>query len=576
MLHGLIGLSKTIAWFWLAALVGWPGAAPAGPADGREVDPVLAAVQAELERSLAALGEAPETPYFTAIEVTEIERIQLVAEEGALQGWAPHRVRWVDVDLRLGSPELDSTHPLRGAGGSGRRGGRNLPLGDDQAVLQRLLWREIDGSYKDARESWAKVQSDRQTLVKETEQIEDLAPAATARDLRPPVRLELDTQAWSAALRRASARLVGSRVSHDGNVSLRATAVNRWFVNTEGSRLRHGELRYRVTARVNTVAEDGDRLLLQRDWEAHDPQGLPDPEVVAGAVAELERQLADLRAAPTQPPYSGPAVLSGRAAAVFFHEIMGHRMEGHRLKQVKDAQTFRDKLGELILPTFLSVYDDPRLERHGDQALLGHYRYDNQGVPAQRAELVDHGVLEGFLESRSPSRAGVRSNGHGRRQPGLRAVTRQGVLVIEAHETHTEEQLREQLLEQVRRAGLEYGLWLDEIHGGFTFTGRTIPNAFNVRVVAARRIYADDRPDELVRGIDFIGTPLVTFSRIVAASDRPAVFNGYCGAESGSVPVSAIAPDLLLSQIETQRKARRQNMPPLLPPPNVEPEGGGS
>ena len=53
----------------------------------------------------------------------------------------------------------------------------------------------------------------------------------------------------------------------------------------------------------------------------------------------------------------------------------------------------------------------------------------------------------------------------------------------------------------------------------------------------------------------------------MATSDRMAVFNGICGAESGNVPVSAIAPSLLVSEIEVQRKDSSRDRPPYLPPP---------
>ena len=129
------------------------------------------------------------------------------------------------------------------------------------------------------------------------------------------------------------------------------------------------------------------------------------------------------------------------------------------------------------------------------------------------------------------------------------------------------DELREKLVQQIRRQGKPYGLIFDDITGGFTFTGRSTPNSFNVSPVTVWRVFADGRPDELVRGVDLIGTPLTTFSRIVAASDQTQVFNGVCGAESGWVPVAAVAPDLLVSEVEVQRKEKDNDRPPLLAPP---------
>lgn len=206
----------------------------------------------------------------------------------------------------------------------------------------------------------------------------------------------------------------------------------------------------------------------------------------------------------------------------------------------------------------------------GEVALNGAYRYDNQGVPAQRVTLVDDGVLRGFLQGRDTTTAADRSNGHGRRQAGKAAVTRQGNLVVSASTTVPEAQLVERLRAAARARGLPYGLWIDRIRGGFTYTERAVPNAFQVDVVVARRVWVDGRPDELVRGIDLIGTPLDAFGSIVAAGDRVEVFNGVCGAESGWVPVSAVSPAMLVAQLETQKKKKGQARPPLLPPPLVE------
>jgi predicted Zn-dependent protease len=89
--------------------------------------------------------------------------------------------------------------------------------------------------------------------------------------------------------------------------------------------------------------------------------------------------------------------------------------------------------------------------------------------------------------------------------------------------------------------------------------------------LVVRKVFADGRPDELVRGVDIVGTPLTSFSKIVATGDDPEIFNGSCGAESGWVPVSAISPSILVTQIEIEKKAKEQEKPPILPPPGHDP-----
>ena len=543
-----------------------PAATPAAAPEAAEPDPVMTALVTEIDRAMAELGQVVPPPYFLAAEVTETDSVSMSAEEGGLQGYHPEHRRWLDVDVRVGRPDLDSTHPLRSGRDRSRRHGRALAVSDDVDVIRRGIWRELDARFVEAQERWAKVESDQQVLVGE-EPAEDLAPTTPVAEIHPPATLELDLEHWEETLRRASAVLAESAVVHDGSVKLSAAAHTRWFVSSEGTRIRDARTHLRLSIHVNTMADDGEELSLGHSWDATAAARLPTEGQVVARVREMETLLAQLRAAPTQDPYTGPAVLSGRAAAVFFHEILGHRLEGHRLKRIDDAQTFRDMVGEPILPTFLTVIDDPGVPRVGEQDLNGHYLFDNQGVRAQAVHLVRDGILEDFLQSRSPVRKGEQSNGHGRRQRGFDAVTRQGNLIVLAPGGVGEYGLRNELLRRVEEAGLEYGLQIEDISGGFTLTGRTMPNAFDVKVVIARRIYLDGRPDELVRGIDLIGTPLVTFGRIEMAGERVEVFNGRCGAESGWVPVSAVSPPLLVGEVETQRKSTAQLTPPLLAPP---------
>ncbi|MCP4869569.1 MAG: hypothetical protein GY898_12715 [Proteobacteria bacterium] len=536
-----------------------------------EDDPVLVAMEAELARAVEALGALDPAPYYIALQTVEVRGIDISGEEGGLQGYRPTRWRMIHADVRVGSPELDSTHPLRDLSWeSGDAPGRELATGTDPVVLQRGIWREIEARYRGAVDRWQQVQTDQQVLVDE-EMSFDLAPAEPSVALHPMATLEdAPVAEWEASARRASAVFADSDIVLDPYVAITAEAETRWFISTDGHKLREGSKRFRAAVSADTLADDGTTLAVWDAWDSADPHGLPDGEALEADARAIEAKLHLLRAAPDQEPYTGPAILSGRAAAVFFHEIFGHRVEGHRLKQVTDAQTFLDQVGQEILPSFLSVSDDPTLAHLADVDLRGHYLFDDQGVPAERVSLVRDGVLEGFLESRSPVKAG-RSNAHGRRQAGHAVVTRQGNLIVDAAEQVSEDELRAQLRVLAKKEGLEYALYVDDIEGGFTFTDRDIPNAFQINVVEGRRIYVDGRPDELVRGVDLIGTPLQTFARIVAAGPTPEVFNGTCGAESGWVPVSATSPALLVEQIETQRKFKGQTKPPLLAPPANEP-----
>jgi predicted Zn-dependent protease len=312
---------------------------------------------------------------------------------------------------------------------------------------------------------------------------------------------------------------------------------------------------------------------LYRWRDVRDPADLPAPEELAAWTEDLLRDHATFRAADKGEPYSGPVLLRGTAAGVFVHEILGHRAEGHRQKDEDEGQTFREMVGEVVVHPAISVFDDPTLTEYRGLPLNGHYRYDEEGQPARRVDIIRDGVFEGFLMNRSPIRGFTRSNGHGRAMPGLLPVSRMGNTILETSDPRPADELRRLLVREARAQGREFGLVVDEIAGGFTMTGRTFPNSFNVRVETAWRVYVDGRPDEPVRGIDLVGTPLVALGSIAAAGDDPAVFNGFCGAESGSIPVGSISPSLLLLQLEVQRKEKDQDRPPLLPRPD---QGGES
>jgi predicted Zn-dependent protease len=311
-------------------------------------------------------------------------------------------------------------------------------------------------------------------------------------------------------------------------------------------------------------------LLRVETFQAPSAAGLPsEPELIA----KIDKMAVDLKAlknAPVAEPYDGPALLSGRAAAVFFHEVLGHRMEGHRQKDEDEGQTFTKKVGQEVLPKFLSVTDDPTTHELAGVKLAGSYDFDNEGVPAKRVEVIKDGVLKSFLLSRMPIKDFSQSNGHGRNQPGLMPTGRQGNLIVTSTQSVPEADMRQKLIDEVKKQNKPYGLYFDDIQGGFTLTTRSLPQAFQVLPVIVYKVYADGRPDELVRGVDIVGTPLAALTRILMTGDQQHVFNGVCGAESGQVPVSAVAPAMLFSEMEVQKRQHSHDRPPILPAPGFE------
>jgi predicted Zn-dependent protease len=312
-------------------------------------------------------------------------------------------------------------------------------------------------------------------------------------------------------------------------------------------------------------------LTTSETFEAFDAKDLPKDEVIRAAIDRVGKDLTGLLKAPVVDPFVGPAILSGRAAGVFFHEIFGHRVEGHRQKDETEGQTFTKSVNGPVLPEFLSVIFDPTKRKVGAVDLNGWYRFDDEGVPARPVTVVDKGILKTFLMSRSPIDGFPTSNGHGRRAAGAEVVSRQSNLFVESTKRVSDQELRQMLIEEVKRQNKPYGLFFDQVTGGYTTTARRGLQAFTVIPLVVYRVYPDGRPDELIRGVSIVGTPLASFASILATSEKRAVFNGICGAESGNVPVSAIAPALLVSNIEIQRKERSLDQPPYLPRPEKQP-----
>jgi predicted Zn-dependent protease len=354
-------------------------------------------------------------------------------------------------------------------------------------------------------------------------------------------------------------------------VTFSALAENEYQVTSEGTRLQFGQVRYRLELQVQGKAEDGMDINRYANFDWTEPAGTPDDASVKAQVRQLIKETEALRVAPLVEPFAGPVLLTGRAAAVFFHEVFGHRAEGHRQKDISEGQTFAKKVGEQILPEFLTIVDDPTTGSVGKQDLLGHYPYDDEGVAAQRVPLVEKGILKNFLMSRSPLVGFPHSNGHGRRQVGYDPVARQGNLIVRSDKTMTNAQLRQALMGEIKKQGKPFGLLIDDIAGGFTNTARGLPQAFQVQPLVVYKVYPDGRADELVRGVDIGGTPLVSLTKIAATGDTPEVFNGYCGAESGWVPVSAVAPAMLITEMEVQKKETSTDKPPILPHPSHDP-----
>jgi predicted Zn-dependent protease len=531
-------------------------------------DVLLDTMQRELHRAIASLEKSDPATYYLSYSVADATSVTIAGTAGSLIVSSEGHRRQADVIMRVGSAALDNTHSQNRPSGivSG-----SLPLSDDSDSIARVLWQLTDREYEQASSTFLKVKTNQAVQSAEEDKSPDFsleAPQTHLGESRPQPLL--DRKTWEERIRRLSAGFLKYPNVYSSTVYLQFSTDRSYLATSEGTALVQPAAISRLVIEGETRADDGMELMRVETFQAASPDQLPSEAELRSKVEKIAADLKALRAAPVAEPYAGPALLSGRAAAVFFHEVLGHRLEGHRQRGDTEGQTFTKKVNQLVLPPFLSVTDDPTLKELGGVKLAGTYDFDDEGVPAAKVNAVENGVLKNFLMSRAPITDFSHSNGHGRRQPGLMPVGRQGNRIVTSTNTVKDSELKQKFVDEIKKQGKPYGLYFEDIQGGFTLTARASPQAFQVIPVMVWRVYPDGRPDELVRGVDIVGTPLLSLNNIILTGDTEQVFNGVCGAESGQVPVAAAAPAMLFSEIEVQKRAKGTQRPPLLPPPGFD------
>lgn len=536
--------------------------------------PILDILKTEADREMAELRKQRDPAFYLAYQIVERRVVSLDGDGGALIGDTDDTARTLDVEVRVGSPDLDNTRAITDDQNSlnaplNRHG--VVPFGEDKQAIANALWLETDRRYREAVQALGYVRQDQATL-KKAAPVADFSAATAEVYVEAPAKLAFDKQAWIERLRKCSAKALpapGKGHATRGQCSVQFQLNNVWLVNSEGSQIQLSWTSAQLSISVGVKADDGQNLGRLEQRFGRTPADLPSDAEIDKMITAVNTELDALHEAPLAEPYVGPAILEGRAAGVFFHEVFGHRIEGHRQKDTTGGQTFASYVGKDIAPEWLSVYDDPQILTVNGVQLNGFYRFDDEGVRAHRVQLIDTGKLVGFNMSRNPIKGFEKSNGHGRRSPGWPAVARQGNLVVETTKSVPRKELEAMLLEEVKKQNRPYGMIFTDISGGFTNTSAFAPQAFKVNPVMAYKLFADGTK-KLVRGIDITGTPLVALQSIRAASREVETFNGVCGAESGWVPVSASAPSLLVEKLEVEKGFIPPDRPPLLDPPRLD------
>jgi TldD protein len=558
--------------FWGVSMV--PGAAVQSSPSASSEPVLLRTMQQELDRAMSSLNKAEPAPYFISYSANDEFNSVIIAANGAIVANINRHERVGSITVRVGGRDLDNTH---GENRFNAVANASLPLDDRPDAIARVLWLNTDRMYKKASQAYLEVKTNTKVHAEEDDASADFSTEKAQVAIgTPAVPPKFDQKEWENKVRRYSAIFSRYPEVESAQVILAVDSPTRYFVSSEGSRIITSRPLIRLLALASTRAEDGMELARSETFDGATFDKLPSDEVITAKIEKIAQDLKKLKTAPVVEPFTGPALLSGRAAAVFFPEVVGHRLEGQRQRGENEGQTFTKKIDQPVLPSFLSVEDDPTLQAMGGTELSGNYSYDEEGQKSTRVELIANGVLKQFLMSRMPVKGFLHSNGHGRAQTGMMPVGRQGNLIVRSSKSVADADLRAKLIEEIRTQKKPYGLYFEDIAGGFTLTVRNMPQAFQIMPLMVWKVYADGRPDELVRGVDIIGTPLAALNRIVLTGQKMDVFNGECGAESGSVPVSAASPAMLFSEIEVQKMAQGHDRPPVLPPPGFDTPGSAA
>jgi len=536
-------------------------------------DEFLKILKTEIDRGMAFYKKADIPVYLISYRVDEVESYNIATSFGTLTGSTPSKERILTIQVRVGDKNLDNFRELRDDVSEwidSRYTRIKLPVENDPKAISLALWEATEKEYRNAAARYEKVKANVAVKVEAEDKAPDYTNTTPVQYYEKPLKIsdfKFDIKEWENRMKKYSAQFTDIKDILDGETNLRFSIERKYFATSEGTMIVQNNTYCHAYLSVMAQADDGMELPLFQSYFGHSPQDLPDDNVMTKDAQEVAKVVVAMKTAPVVDTYAGPAILSKDAAGVFFHEIFGHRVEGLRMKKETDGQTFKKKVGEVVLNKDFSVIFDPTITTYKGIPLNGSFKYDDEGVKGERVVVVDKGVLKNFLMTRTPINNFPKSNGHARAQSGYQPVSRQSNLIVETEKPYTDEQLREMLIEEAKKQGKEYGYFFMRVEGGFTMTGRFIPNSFNVMPLEVYRVYVDGRPDELVRGVDLVGTPLAMFSQVEAAGDTPGNFAGTCGAESGGVPAGCCSPALFVKQIEMQKKDKSQNRPPIMERP---------
>ena len=514
-------------------------------------DVLLEALLAELDRSRDQLKmDEVKAPYYIEYRVDDVDNVDTDASFGALLSDQRQHVRVLRVVVRIGDYKQDSFYQ------QGMGGATILPLDDDPIALRRQIWLMTDEAYKAAADAYAEKLSALKQFSADPNPVDDFAKAPVVTKVEPVVSLKVDENAWKQTLQEATNLFRKYPEIQSLSASARFSAVNEYFVNSEGTIVRNGRVNATVTLSGGTQAADGMRLQRSPYWTEERPEDLPKREELLKQATQMLETLKALRSAPiVEESYRGPVIFAPDAANDIMAGLVGANVLGRKPQLGRPNRTtgaFAASYKTRVLPKFVSVVDDPTIKEFGGKKLVGSYDVDSEGVPAQTVTIVDDGTLQNYLVGRQPIRDFTTSNGHGRASPGTVAFPAVGTLIFKSSEAEPAAELTKKLKQMASDQSKAYGYRVDTLGPG---------NAPRLLY----RVYASDGHEELVRGAVFNELDVRALRNdLIALGNDPLVSNRASG-----VPQTIIAPSLLFDELEVKRADTSKEKLPEYPAPEL-------
>jgi len=526
-------------------------------ATGRKT--INAALESEIAGAMGMKESGYPAPYYVGITATHAEDREDDCQMGALDARAAQSQSFVVDDVRVGSYALDN-YPLSAPGNF-----LGVPVSlDDGFALRYGLWRALDADYKSAAAGFLRKEALRAVRGKAEYDTDDFSRE------RPRVRLMPEPALpWSKSLLENSCRQASAAFRKaPGLLGAQSRLIESDFWSrlrdSEGSKVDFGGRYAELDISASARAPDGLEVRAGRSLVAVSSADFPSPAEIRSDAQGVLSDISLLKVARTTSPFDAPVLLDPSVAGALILAL-GERLSGEELRNPYGTQIFRGKLGTRVLPRGLTLEDDPTLAAFKGVPLAGHYAYDEQGMPAQKVTLVKNGILENFLLSRHPIIGFAHSNGHGRGAPGYWITGFPGTLILKARRPLGRAKMMALLRRECRRLNKPYGILAERLLS--LSQNESASGEGSVRAVCEMVYLVDARTGKLtlIRDLDLVGTPLSLMNGILAVGQDARVENSV----ANGVPVSVVAPDLLLSHIETQRSNESPEKGPILPSPDA-------